>query len=57
MKFLDEHIKNVLLGIVAFLVAYWIVKFVGVTIDTGFWLLFIILVLIYFELWDLSKRK
>lgn len=57
MKFLDSHIKNVVYGVVSFLIAFYIFKFAGVTVDAGFWLLFIMLVFIYIEILDKPKKK
>jgi len=58
MKFLDNHLKNVFYSIVSFLVTFYIVKFASLTVDTGSWIIAILLLLIYFELWDMSgKRK
>ena len=57
MKFVDNHIKNVGYSIAAFLAAFWIFKFAGVVVEAGFWLVSILLLLVYFELWDLSKKK
>lgn len=57
MNFVDNHIKNIGYGIASFLVIFWIFKFAGVAVDAGLWLVTILLLLVYFELWDLSKKK
>ncbi|MBI2547229.1 MAG: hypothetical protein HYW23_02170 [Candidatus Aenigmarchaeota archaeon] len=57
MKFLDRHTKNVIWSVVAFLIAYYILKFAGVTIDAGFWMIFMVLILIYVEILDIRKKK
>ena len=57
MKFIDSHIKNVGYSIAAFLVTFWIFKFAGVVVEAGLWMISILLLLVYFELWDLSRKK
>lgn len=52
---MDKHIKNVGYGIISFLVVFGIFKFANVVVDVGYWLLAILLLLIYFELWDMNK--
>ncbi len=51
-KFVDKHIKNVISSIGAFLLFFFVIKLAGLTVDIGIWLVIIMLLLIYFELWD-----
>jgi len=49
---MDKHIKNVGSGILSFLVIFGIFKLTNIVADAKFWLVMLLLLLIYFELWD-----
>ena len=49
---MDKHIKNVGLGIISFLVIFGVFKLANIVVETQFWLVTLLLLLIYFELWD-----
>lgn len=49
---MNKHIKNVGLGIISFLVVLGIFKLANIAADANFWLVTLLLLLIYFELWD-----
>ncbi len=49
---MDRHIKNVGLGIISFLVVFLVFKLANIAADMKFWLVTLLLLLIYFELWD-----
>ena len=49
---MDKHIKNVGSGILSFLVIFGVFKLVNIVADAKFWLVTLLLLLIYFELWD-----
>ncbi|MBI4018430.1 MAG: hypothetical protein HY368_02375 [Candidatus Aenigmarchaeota archaeon] len=57
MKLLDGHMKNAFYTVVGSLASWFVLKTAGVTIDTGFWIMFVLLLLIYFEIWDMSDKK
>lgn len=50
--FMDKHIKNVGSGILSFLVIFGVFKLASIVVETQFWLVTLLLLLIYFELWD-----
>ncbi len=52
MKFMDSHMKNVASGIGSFLLIFLIFKFTNIVADAKFWVITLLLLLIYFELWD-----
>ena len=54
---MDKHIKNVGLGIISFLVVFIVFKLTNIIVDAIFWLITLLLLLIYFELWDLSGES
>jgi hypothetical protein len=54
---LDNHLKNVFFGVVSLLVIFLLVQWRGVVVETGHWLVTILLLLIYFEIWDLVDKK
>lgn len=49
---MDKHIKNVGSGILSFLVIFGVFKLANIVVETQFWLVTLLLLLIYFELWD-----
>ena len=49
---MDKHIKNVGSGILSFLVIFGVFKLANIVVETQFWLVPLLLLLIYFELWD-----
>lgn len=49
---MDKHLKNVGFGIVSFLVVFVVFKLANIAADARFWLVALLLLLIYFELWD-----
>ena len=49
---MDKHIKNVGSGILSFLVIFGVFKLANIVVETQFWLITLLLLLIYFELWD-----
>jgi len=50
--FKDKHIKNVRDGILSFLLIFGVFKLANISVDASFWLVILLLLLIYFELWD-----
>ena len=49
---MDKHMENVGWGILSFLIIFGAFKLANIVIDTQFWLITLLLLLIYFELWD-----
>lgn len=49
---MDKHLKNVGLGIVSFLVVFGVFKLANIVVNAEFWLITLLLLLIYFEIWD-----
>ena len=49
---MDKHLKNVGMGIISFLVVFGAFKLTNIVADAKFWLVTLLLLLIYFELWD-----
>ena len=49
---MDKHIKNVGLGIISFLVVVGFFKLANIVADAKFYVIILLLLLIYFELWD-----
>jgi hypothetical protein len=57
MKSIDKHMKNIVYGIASYLLIFLVFKLANITPDTPFWLITLLLLFIYFELWDLNDKK
>lgn len=49
---MDKHVKNIGAGILSFLLLFGIFRITSVVVETQFWVTTLLLLLIYFELWD-----
>lgn len=49
---MDKHIKNVGYGIASFLLVCLVFKLANIVADAKFFIITLLLLLIYFELWD-----
>ncbi len=49
---MDKHLKNIGLGIVSFLIVFGVFKLADIVVNAEFGLITLLLLLIYFEIWD-----
>ena len=52
-----KELKNIFEGILSFLIVFGAVKLGGLTVETGHWIIILLLILIYFEVMDLNDRR
>ena len=52
-----KSLSNIGLGILSFLIVFIVFRLAGLVVDMGLWLIILLLILIYFEVMDINKKK
>ncbi len=52
-----KQFKNSFLGILSFIIVWGAVRLADITVETGQWIITLLLILIYFEIIDLNKKN